>query len=168
MMKSPRPWSAAIIAAAISVLMLGAATPGAVADIGQRALVQRDDTLRVGVKTVRLYGVYIPRTPRTCRTGIRPSRCTSRAVLELDRKINSFVFCEAVEKFRDGSVSAFCRVRSRDPTFGPREDLGLYLIRRGWAVAAPGAPFEYQLHGEIARDKKRGIWGFQVGRSGVP
>ena len=135
----------------------GAAAPGAVAEVGQRAQVQGDGTLKVGIKTVRLYGIHIPLAQRTCRTGLRPTRCGLRAALELDRKINSFVFCDEVQKLRDGSVSAICRVRSRSPTFGPREDLGLYLVRNGWAVPDRSGQVSRDDE-ELARKGRLGMW----------
>ncbi len=44
-------------------------------------------------------------------------------------------------------------------------DLAAYLLRKGWAAALPGAPFEYQVLERIARTKGLGIWGFAFGES---
>jgi endonuclease YncB( thermonuclease family) len=41
-------------------------------------------------------------------------------------------------------------------------DLGAYLIREGWAVALPEAPFVYHTYQEIAKVNGRGVWGFQA------
>jgi endonuclease YncB( thermonuclease family) len=41
-------------------------------------------------------------------------------------------------------------------------DLGAYLIREGWAVALPEAPFAYHTYQEIAKVRRRGVWGFQA------
>ena len=38
-------------------------------------------------------------------------------------------------------------------------DLGAYLIERGWAVASPEGPFEYQVLEKIARERRMGVWG---------
>jgi endonuclease YncB( thermonuclease family) len=115
------------------------------------ARVQPDATLLVGSRTVRLYGIYIPPTGRTCRSNLRPVKCGSRAVLALDFKIRGFVRCERLHKHRDRSVTALCRNRG--------VDLGAYLIERGWAVAMPGGPFEYQVLERIARNRGMGVWG---------
>ena len=138
------------------------AAPAAFADAGRLAFVQPDGSLRIGTRIVRLYGIYIPQTERTCRTFLRPVKCGPRAALELDFKVHGFVYCDTVSRNRDGSVSAICRVESNDPSFGPREDLAAFLLREGWAVALPGAPFEYVTWERIARAHHRGIWGFQV------
>jgi endonuclease YncB( thermonuclease family) len=44
----------------------------------------------------------------------------------------------------------------------PPVDLGAYLIREGWAVALPQAPFAYHTYQEIAKVNRRGVWGFQA------
>lgn len=138
------------------------AAPAAFADAGRLAFVEPDGSLRIGTQIVRLYGIYIPQTERTCRTFLRPVQCGPRAVLELDRKLHGFAYCDEVSRNRDGSVNAVCRVDSNDVSFGPREDLAAFLLREGWAVALPGAPLEYVTLERIARVQRRGIWGFQV------
>ena len=82
--------------------------------------------------------------------------------MALDRKIRGFVDCNTVSRNPDGSVNAVCLVDSNSPTYGPHEDLAAFLLREGWAVALPGAPFEYVTLERIARAQNRGIWGFQV------
>jgi endonuclease YncB( thermonuclease family) len=42
------------------------------------------------------------------------------------------------------------------------EDLSAYLIQRGWALAAPYAPFEYHTFEKSARHWGKGIWGYAV------
>ncbi|MFQ5774332.1 MAG: thermonuclease family protein [Kiloniellaceae bacterium] len=148
-------------------LAVSSAAP-ALADAGRLAFVQDDGTLKIGTRIVRLYGIYIPPTERICRTFLQPVRCAPRAALELDRKIHGLVFCDRVGGHRDGSVSAVCRVRTDDPTYGPREDLAAFLLRQGWAVAVPGAPFAYHTFERIARVHRRGIWGFQADSVRVP
>jgi len=49
------------------------------------------------------------------------------------------------------------------PELGDYEDLAAYLIRQGWAVSLPGAPFEYTVLERIAEQQGVGVWGFQVG-----
>ncbi len=126
------------------------------ADVGRRATVQDDGTLRIGGKTVHLYGISTPTLDYTCQTTIRPATCAPRAALQLDFKINGFVYCERVHRNADGSETAVCRT-GRD-----REDLAAYLLYRGLAVARPGAPIEYVTLERFAQANHRGFWGFQA------
>jgi len=137
--------------------------PGpALADAGRLAFVEADGSLRLGQTIVRLYGIYIPPSERTCRTFVRPARCGSRAALALEQKIDGMVYCDAVSRNRDRSVNAVCEISSGAAQFGEREDLAAYLLRQGWAVALPGAPFAYHTLERIARTQGRGVWGFQA------
>ena len=108
------------------------------ADAGRLAFVQEDASLRIGNRTVRLYGIYVPFTNRNCTTQLRPTRCASRAALALDLRLQGFVYCRFLGRNSDGSRSAICEADC-DSSPGPcREDLGAWLISQGWAVAAPG------------------------------
>lgn len=140
---------------ALLVTLTFAAGPVA-ADVGERARVQDDGTLLVNGKTVRLFGIYIPTGQRTCRSSVRPVRCAPRAVLQLDFLVRGFVYCDEVQRFRDRSIAAVCRT-------GPdRLDLAAWLLDQGWAIALPGAPFEYVALERFAQSNKRGFWGFQA------
>ena len=134
------------------------------AEIRGLALVQDDGTLAVGGRTIRLHGIYIPPTNRVCRTRIRPVRCAARAVLQLDLQVDRFVACDRKARLADGSVSAVCRVRDRNSPLGPDVDLSAWMLLYGWAVALPGAPFEYLALERIAQSRNRGIWGTPVDR----
>ncbi len=145
-----------VFAVSIIHLALALVAGPAAADIGARAFVQDDGTLKVHGKTVRLHGIYIPTHGYTCRTNILPRRCAPRAVLQLDFKVHGFVYCDERQRLRDGSVSAVCR------TGQDREDLAAWLLSRGWAVALPGAPLEYTTLEHFAEANRRGFWGFQA------
>ncbi len=126
-------------------------------EIASYAIVKTDGSLRVSGHTIWLYGVYIPETDRICRTFIRPVKCAPRAILQLDFKIGShFVHCDPITQNEDGSLNAICRVKG--------EDLGAWMIKHGWAVALPNAPFKYKVLEEIARERNRGIWGRIIDR----
>jgi endonuclease YncB( thermonuclease family) len=126
------------------------------------ASVQDDGRLQVGRYLVRLNGIYIPQTERTCRSWISPVRCADRAVLALDFKISGFVQCFPVARLRDGALDATCYVGRT--AFDDGEDLSAYLLRRGWALALPDAPFEYHALEKIARHRGLGVWGIPADR----
>jgi len=144
----------AVLLAACLIL----ATPGSAREINSYALVNEDATLRISGQTVRLHGIHIPRTDRTCRTSRRPVVCGSQAALALDFRIDGFVRCELGDRLQDGTVLGRCRVDAS--TFDAGEDLAAYLLERGWAVALPDAPIAYQTLEKIARSRGVGVWGF--------
>lgn len=143
-------------------LALAAAGPmaPAAAEFRSYALVQPDATLKVAGRHLRLWGIHIPANGRDCLTHVRPVRCGSRAAVALEQRIQRFVTCEIQGYDPDGLAVAICREGMT--RFDPGEDLAAYLLRQGWAVAAPGAPFEYHTLERIARTRGFGIWGFQV------
>jgi len=137
------------------LLFLSAAAQVAAADISGYAFVQDDGSLTLKGRHVRLYGIYIPPTSRSCRTFERPVTCAPRAALALDFRIGvDFVHCEPRSKSPDGRIVALCRVGG--------EDLSAYLLARGWALALPDAPFEYAALEKIARHQGVGVWGLAV------
>ncbi len=126
------------------------------------AFVNDDATLRINRKTIHLYGIHIPKTSQNCRTSQNPPVCGTRAVLALEFKINSFVRCEIISENTDGSLTGLCRVNYSH--FEEGDDLSAYLLERGWAVALPDAPIEYQTLEKIARSRGMGVWGIAVDR----
>lgn len=148
----------------LSLVLLGLVLgqqAAAAAEIVSYAIVRDDATLRVQGKNIRLYGVYVVDNRPFCDTTFRPARCKTRAAVALDSKIQGFVRCIPQAQHRDRSISAFCYVDGNG-MFDPPVDLGAYLIREGWAVALPQAPFAYHTYQEIAKVNRRGVWGFQA------
>jgi endonuclease YncB( thermonuclease family) len=154
----------ASLAIALIGLFLLISLPGAALgrEISGPARVQDDATLRISGRTVHLYGIYVPDTNRICRSFERPVKCAPRAALALDFKVSGFVHCEVVEYLRGRDVAAVCRVGGS--YFEEGDDLAAYLLRRGWAVALPDAPFEYQALERIARARGLGVWGIPIDR----
>jgi len=140
-----------LICCALLAALAWPAASQASAELVSYAKVRQDATLRVGSRVVRLFGIYVPPTGRTCRAHLRPVKCGSNAVLALDFKIRGFVHCQQVRKHKDRSVTARCLNKG--------VDLSAYLIERGWAVALPKGPFQYQVLEKIARSRQMGIWG---------
>lgn len=142
-----------IVAAASLTLPLAAQSAS---ELTSYALVRDDATLEVAGRHLRLYGIHVPDSGRICEHRIRPARCGTRAARALRFKVRGFVSCRLGGKYEDGSIAAYCSAGE--------QDLGAYLIERGWAVALPDAPFAYQVSERIARHKGFGVWGFNVDR----
>lgn len=122
------------------------------------ATVYDDGTLSVGGTRVRLFGIYLPLLERTCRSVIRPAACAPKAALVLKDKVTGFVRCELVRRGGDGVLEGICGQRTRD-LFGPRLDLGAYLVQEGFALAGPEAPYEYFALERLAESRELGLWG---------
>jgi len=146
----------------VALATLLAAVTGSAREFSSYASVEDDGSLRVGGRKVHLYGIYIPPTNYSCRTFLRPVVCGSRAALWLDFKIQGFVHCEEKGVHDDRGIIAACYVNRSH--FSAGEDLAAYLIRQGWAMALPEAPFEYHALEKIARQQFAGVWGFSVDR----
>ena len=153
----PGPGLAAVALALVGLLVGGSSQAR---EFSSYAKVNDDGSLRVGTREVHLYGIYIPPTGQTCRTYVSPPVCGSRAALALEFRIQGFVHCQQKSTNRDRSINAVCHVDRRHADEG--EDLAAYLIRQGWALALPEAPFEYQALEKIARRQSAGVWGFTV------
>jgi endonuclease YncB( thermonuclease family) len=124
-------------------------------EISSFAFVQDDGSLKVSGTLIHLYGIYIPPTDRTCYTFVRPMPCGTRASLALDFKLGGdFVRCLERARHPDGSITASC-------TAGD-EDLSAWMLKKGWAIALPNAPFEYAALEKIARARGFGVWGIPV------
>jgi len=142
------------LAGVLFAVIAGAAAPQ-VPEISSFAFVQDDASLRLSGYWIRLYGIYVPPTDRTCYTFIRPMPCGTRTSLALDFKISGhFVHCRPLLNNVDGSTTATCTVEG--------EDLSAWMLQSGWAVALPDAPFEYVAMERIARSKGIGIWGIPI------
>ena len=146
----------------LTFLLVVAALAGApaLAETRHRALVQKDGTLKLSGVTVRLHGIYIPPSGRTCTTNFRPIRCGSRAVLALDRRVDRFVKCKLFGRNADGTRNGACRIKDRKDFLGPEVDLGAWMLYHGWAVALPNAPFAYFYLEQQARRMNKGVWAY--------
>ncbi len=98
-----------LLALPLLALLLANVAP-ARAEFRSYAIVQKDATLRIAGRTVRLYGIHIPRGGRYCRTFIRPIRCGSEAMLALAFRIQGFVRCDPKVRYRDRSLGTQKRV----------------------------------------------------------
>lgn len=148
----------------LAALAAMSAPAAALAERKRRAVVMDDGTLRIGGKTIRLFGVYLPDLGKHCTTATVPAQCGSEPVLALKRRLRGFVDCRRVRRNADGSISAQCFVDALGSILDPDVDLAAYLLENGYAVATPDAPFEYVTLERIARAQKRGIWSDRLRR----
>lgn len=154
-----RAWRCAVSAVLLAVPL---ASYG-VRELTSYVMIQDDATLEMTGYHLRLAGIYIPKTKRFCDSRLRPPRCGSRAAVALRFRCRGFATCRLGGKYADGTIAAYCRTKSRSfRDLDDEEDLGMYLIERGWAVALPDAPFAYHVSERIARHRGFGVWGFNI------
>jgi endonuclease YncB( thermonuclease family) len=146
----------------VALLLAFAAIGAPAREISSWAIVNEDATLRIKGKTVHLYGIHIPDGGYTCAQNRRPPVCGSRASIALDFKVKGFIRCDIRGERPERGLIGWCRVGAG--RFDDGEDLSAYLLERGWAVALPDAPVEYQALEKIARNRGVGVWGFPVDR----
>lgn len=139
---------------ASAVIAMATAFPAA-ADLSSSARVLDDGSLSILGRLVRIHGISIPPTDRLCNAPDMPGACGPRAVLQLSRKIGAeFVHCQDLGRDEAGAMLGRCTVRG--------EDLGGWMVLNGWAMAGPGAPFEYVQWERLAESRGVGIWGRPV------
>ena len=130
-----------------------AAVPPAIAEIWGSAIIREDATLRVRGYRVRLFGIHIPSINRFCGNAVYSVSCEAQSASRvLNSKIRGSVHCYERWQNADGSFTAIC--------WNEDDDLGAYLIGRGWALATPDAPFEYHALERVARYQRRGLWAY--------
>jgi endonuclease YncB( thermonuclease family) len=149
-MKPSRPLALLLLA----TLLCAISPSSAQNELSGYVFVEDDGTLRLHGQTIHLFGIHIPDTDESCFTFISPPLCGPRAVIALEFRIGSdWVYCDIKERGPEGLIG-LCRVDD--------EDLSAWMLKQGWALALPGAPFEYQALEKIARSQGRGIWGIPV------
>ncbi|HEX2527671.1 MAG TPA: hypothetical protein VHL31_15420 [Geminicoccus sp.] len=147
------------LTAALAVLVLAlAGTPARAEQIESFARVYEDGSLSIGGTHVRLYGIIIPKLGVLCIQDAYGQTCSDfSAQRALERRISGFVRCDIVRRDANGVAEGLCTVAGRDQ-FGPRFDLGAWLVSEGLAVPLAGAPAEYAALADIAKARETGVW----------
>jgi endonuclease YncB( thermonuclease family) len=139
----------------IGILLLVGTTlvqrPVAADEVTSYAIITENGLLRIRGEFYRLDGLYIPQVSNLCDSSFTHVSCEVRnAVQALNSRINGFVHCVDHGVNADGTLSAYC-------SFGD-DDLGAFLVRNGYAMAAPNAPYQYFALENLARHQGRGLW----------
>ncbi|MBG0800472.1 thermonuclease family protein [Methylocystis sp. H4A] len=124
----------------------------AFADIVGRASVVDADTIEIHGQRIRLHGIDAPEKGQPCFDASGKSyRCGQIAAMALDEFIGvSPVQCRERDVDRYGRMVADCSVRG--------EDIELWLVRNGHAMAYRRYSSAYIAAEQEAKNAKRGIW----------
>lgn len=110
------------------------------------------DTLRIGARRIRLYGIDAPERAQSC-TGAdgRPYPCGAAATDALTRLIGSArPDCAERDRDRYGRSVAVCSIAGRD--------LNRAMVAEGWAVAYIQYSRDYAGDEAAARRARVGLW----------
>ncbi len=121
----------------------------ALADIAGVAVVIDGATVEIHGQRIHLYGIDAPDSRQLCRLDGAPWRCGIDAANALAGKIDRRpVACR--ERDRGGRMVATCTVAG--------EDLGEWMVAKGWAVAHHLFSYEYSRAEQRAKAARSGIW----------
>jgi len=145
------PGLALALAAGLALTLAG--RPAEAGDLLQgRATVVDGSTLVVGGVPVTLSGIVAPAAKTTCwDANEAPYTCGRRATAELAAHIGTEgLTCERSGPADDRSAMAVCRMGA--------EDLGDWMIARGYAVPTSDAPASYKKAADRAWGQRIGLW----------
>ena len=139
-----------VIIAALIIGASAAGDAGAAEDASSPATVVDGDTLEIGGRTVRFYGIDAPELGQFCLNGSRRYRCGYEAALMLKKLVgNGIVQCQPTPVDPD-DTGQICSVELLD--------LAEAMLRRGYAVVRPNALAVYRKAEQDAKQARLGIW----------
>lgn len=145
---------AAFLFAAVQSVAAQSVAAQSAAEIAGRPRVVDGDTLDFAGRRVRLYGVDAPELEQTCRAGGRVWPCGLEARwAALNRLSPHWVTCVPQGWDVVGTERARCYLAGVG-----QHDLGAWLLRRGWALAEPGADPAYVEAQAAAEAAELGLW----------
>ena len=125
--------------------------PGHTLDIAGRARVVDGDTLDIGGRRIRLFGIDAPESTQSCERDGLAYACGQAAKHYLEQLIaGQPVSCRSHDHDRYGRDVATCSVGN--------QDLNAAMVRAGWAVAYRQYSTIYVPLEEEARGQRAGIW----------
>ena len=109
------------------------------------------DTLRIGDKRYRIFGIDAPEKNQICSTNNYDWKCGLVATSELIKIIaGKKVRCEKKDIDRYNRIVAIC--------FADGRDIGKEMVSSGWALSYRKYSIDYIKDEEIAKSKKYGLW----------
>ncbi len=149
--RASRRWRHASALVAGLVVVALAPAPAAAAEIVGRPLVIDGDSLELGGRRIRLYGIDAPELDQTCALPDRTVACgeTARTAL-LDLLAGGEIVCQPVGEVVQGESVAVC--------FADGADLGRDMVQGGWALVDRRRSTAYVAVEDAAREAARGLW----------
>jgi endonuclease YncB( thermonuclease family) len=135
----------------IFTLLLG--TSASAAEIIGTARVIDGDTIEVGGKRIRLFGIDAPESKQTCTVSGMAWACGQEATWALAYQLaEHWVTCQQRDIDRYKRIVAVCYI-------GGSHDVGADMVRNGWALVAYRQYSQDYVAAEIAAQRYEiGIW----------
>jgi endonuclease YncB( thermonuclease family) len=118
------------------------------------------DTLQSGGDIVQLYGIDAPELGQVCHREGKPWQCGVEAAFALHKLVALSGTAVICEDWHDATAAAGPTGEGiRVCQLGKDQELGLSMLRNGYAMALPGS---FPFYGQIERQAKAaglGIWG---------
>ena len=109
------------------------------------------DTLVVGAKRIRLFGIDAPESDQFCRVEGRSWPCGREATRALSGRIGGYpIACDARTRDDYGRMVAVCRSGGTE--------LNRWMVAQGWALAYRRYSRDYVAEERKAKFAKRGVW----------
>ena len=156
-MNRSNPLLIVLALAAVALVLLNLAgrphvrLSGSARDIAGRARVIDGDTLDLGGRRIRLFGIDAPESAQTCEHEGLAYACGQAAKHYLEQLVaGQPVGCRAHDTDRYGRTVATCTAGN--------QDINAAMVRAGWAVAYRQYSTAYVPLEEEARSRRAGIW----------
>jgi endonuclease YncB( thermonuclease family) len=155
-----RTWTGTFGLAVFALALAGSVSLGAEGEIKGAPRIIGGDTLEIGGKRIRLYGIAAPAPDQTCHHGGREYQCgkVARATL-WDLVAGRDVVCEPVPDAEKGveadgeAIVANCSVGGAS--------LSQNMVQSGWALADRRVSEQYVGVEEAAKEAGSGLWSGQ-------
>ena len=133
------------------VVLLLAVTTAHAQDVTGKVRIIDGDTLEVGGKRVRLFGIDAPEAKQRCTAEGKEWRCGEEATFALAYETaEHWLTCKEKDRDRYGRIVAVCYM-------GPH-NLNALMVRKGWALAYRQYSTDYVDEESDAQKAGAGIW----------
>ena len=136
----------------LTIVSLLGVVPSLAEEIVGKPRIIDGDTIELGGKRIRLYGIDAPESKQTCVLDGKPWNCGQEATWALAYVLaEHWVTCRQTDIDRYNRIVAVCFV-------GGDHNINEYMVRNGWALAYRQYSMDYVSSEADAQREKIGLW----------